>query len=96
MENKNIDTNTIAININTLLSLCHMLDNFNEFNENCINFFCDNNLFDKLHKLIDISNNKFVLESDIKKFYNENKEYIDILKQNSNIYDFFYNLLYLE
>lgn len=92
----------ISADVCDLIALCHMLDEFTEFNKNLpklIKTKYDRDIeynIAKVHNLYKLSNGKFVFGSKkVKKFYQENKSAIDTINRFSNICSFInrnYNL----
>jgi len=89
---KIIKKNNKKININDVIALCHMLDNFKEFNEKLMPIICSKNNRNFEYKLLEISKGKFINGSrNVKKFYNENKRVIDTINNYSDIKCFIRN-----
>ena len=89
MENKQ----TICIRTDDAIALCHIIDEFETFNNNFINFL--NTITDDisliLAKLYQISNGEKVFGATrIKCFYNENKTVIDKIKKYSSLIEFIF------
>lgn len=84
---------TKKVMINNLIALCHIIDNYDEFNKNLFNLFSEkhniHNINDNLYKLYEISQHKIVIgERVLKKFYQKNKNVIDIINKYSSIWLF--------
>lgn len=76
-------------NINNLIALCHIIDDFEEFYEDLKNVMSLKNNRNFIFKLQDISIGRFSLFSmKQKKFYNKNKTVIDTINKYSNIISF--------
>lgn len=87
---KNKDT----INIDNLLALCHILDNYKEFEQRLSLILANEKNKDFAIKLWDFSKNKenrFLIGKKVKKFYKENKEIIDTINKYSSISRFINN-----
>lgn len=76
------------ISINNLLALAHILDTYKIFNKRVKKYASSKNSRDDILRLYEISKGKFVLSMKARKFYNENKNVIDIISQYSSISDF--------
>ena len=76
------------ISINNLLALAHILDTYKIFNKRVKKYSSSKNSRDDILRLYEISKGKFVLSMKARKFYNENKNVIDIISQYSSISDF--------
>lgn len=79
------------IRINHLLALCDTIDDYEEFQENLINF--SNGVFDSksYYKLAKLSNNMNVFGSNkVKKFYYDNSYVIDKINSYTDLYRFLY------
>lgn len=76
------------IKVNSAIALCHVLDEFEQFEEN-LKLFIPQASHDFLIKLFNISKGqKYLGSGKTKKFYNENKEIIDKINEYSNITEF--------
>lgn len=75
--------------IDNLIALSKVLDNFEDFNEkvrNLVSIVCNREV---IYKLGQVSNGVDCFNSDkIKDFYNENKSIIDVINEYSSIYSF--------
>lgn len=75
--------------IDNLIALSKVLDNFKDFNEkvrNLVSIVCNREV---IYKLGQVSNGVDCFNSDkIKEFYNENKSVIDVINEYSSIYSF--------
>lgn len=80
----------IKININDLIALCHVIDQFEEFNKNLTNLFNTTKYkMELIYKLSKISKGKFSYNSKkVKNFYKENKDVIDIINKYTYIDSF--------
>lgn len=74
---------------NNIIALCHIIDNFEEFEKRLNPMISTKHNKDFGFRLLDVSKGKFKLGTrKAKKFYNENKEIIDTINKYSNISDF--------
>jgi len=81
MEQKNYKAET-----NNIIALCHIIDEFEEFEKRLIPVISQKYNRDFVFQLWDISKGKFKLGArKAKKFYSENKEIIDTINKYSNI-----------
>lgn len=81
MEQKNYKVET-----NNIIALCHIIDEFEEFEKRLITIISTRHNRDFVFKLWEISKGKFKIDArKEKEFYNENKEIIDTINQYSNI-----------
>lgn len=75
--------------IDNLIALSKILDDFDEFNDkvrNLVSIVCNREV---IYKLGQVSNGADCFNSDkIKEFYNENKSVIDVINEYSSIYSF--------
>lgn len=78
--------------IDNLIALSKVLDNFEDFNEkvrNLVSIVCNREV---IYKLGQVSNGVDCFNSDkIKDFYNENKSIIDVINEYSSIYSFIWS-----
>ena len=71
---------------NNIIALCHIIDEFEEFEKRLITIISTGHNRDFVFKLWEISKGKFKIDArKEKKFYDENKEIIDTINQYSNI-----------
>lgn len=86
---------TLEIDINLLITLCHILDKYEEFHNNLVKFFPYGYNYEVPTKLYKISKGKTVFgATKLKKFYQENKEVIDTINERTDIERFIrYNYL---
>lgn len=69
-----------------LMALCNILEEFEEFSQKIAKFISVKNNMDLIYKLGDVSRGKFCFPArGVKKFYQENKEVIDIINRYSSI-----------
>ena len=74
------------VEINNIIALCHIIDNFKEFEKNLLPIISPKYNRNFVFKLCDISQNKFKIGAKkAKKFYNENKQVIDTINKYSNV-----------
>ena len=77
------------ITIENLLSLCHILDNYNLFNQKLAKEINPQNNRKFILKIWEISQGELLFQGKKEKqFYEENKEIIDTINKYSNIYSF--------
>lgn len=77
-----------CIKVNAAIALCHVLDDFEQFEKN-LKLFIPQASHDYLNKLFNVSKGqKYLGTGKTKKFYNENKIIIDKINEYSNITDF--------
>lgn len=77
---------TIEINIKLLITLCHILDKYEEFHNNLVKLFPYGYKYEVPTKLYKISKGKTVFGAPkLKKFYQENKEVIDAINECTDI-----------
>ena len=82
MENKKMETNNI-------IALCHIIDDYNEFEKGLISTLAYKWNRNFIFQLIDISEKKFVIGArKAKEFYNENKQIIDTINKYSSFSSF--------
>lgn len=80
----------ICTNVNELMILCQILDEFENFNKNAVIFFSGNDKVKSVNKLYKIIKNEPCSNSrKVRKFYNDNKKVIDIISKYLYIPDFF-------
>lgn len=83
-----MDKNYLA-EINNLIALCYIIDDFEEFGERLRPLILSNYNRDFIFKLYDISEGKScTFSKGVKKFYKENKMVIDTISKYSNILRF--------
>ena len=77
------------VKINNLIALCHILDDYEEFEKKLEMSILPKYNRDFMHKLLNVSQGKLLAFSKKeKKFYNENKSVIDTINKYSNIINF--------
>ena len=77
---------TYTVNTGNLIALCHILDDFDEFEESLEKVISPKYNRDFVFQLFNVSKGKKVFGArKAKKFYQENKEIIDIINQHTNI-----------
>lgn len=85
MENEKI----MEMYVDSLITLCHILDNYEEFNNNLIKLNPCKYSPSELHKLYRISKGERVFGAKkLKKFYQENKAVIDTINEHERISSF--------
>lgn len=78
------DERVSQIDICYLLSLCYTLDSFSEFNNNLIEFMSNGKNAKNRFYLLDIANKRHIIGlRKVKKFYQQNKNVIDVINVNS-------------
>ena len=81
-----------VVETNNIIALCHIIDDFEEFEKKLIPMISPKYNRDFVFQLLDVSTGKFVLGAwKAKKFYNENKSIIDKINKYSNIAVFINN-----
>lgn len=81
-----MNKNNYKININNMITLCHILDEFKAFEERLLPIISPEYNRDFVFQLWDISRGKFTLGAiKARKFYRENKSIIDIINDHSNV-----------
>lgn len=78
------------ISVNNLLALAHVLDDYEEFNKKLKRFVSIKYNRDDIYNLDNVSNGKFSLSLKVKKFYQENKDIIDVINKYSSISNFIF------
>ncbi|MEE3342730.1 MAG: hypothetical protein VZS44_01410 [Bacilli bacterium] len=80
---------TISIQVNNLIALCHILNDYDEFTKNLTRLIKEEDYSDIVYNLCKISNGHFVVGSKIiKRFYKDNKSVIDIINKFYSIGEF--------
>lgn len=87
----------MAIETNTVIALCYIKDDFDDFKENLTNFIKNNDCSKKEVKLIqklgELSHGKKIINKRVRNFYKENKKVIDKINEYTNIRSFIANYL---
>lgn len=89
MENKQ----TMKVRIDDAIALCHIIDEFETFSENLINFLTvkSDSIAASVYKLSKIAKGENCLGAQrIKQFYNDNKYVIDVIRKYSYITEFIF------
>lgn len=75
--------------IDNLIALCHILDDYSEFNKNLSNLISTKYNRNDVYYLYEISNGKFMVGTKkVKQFYKKNKVVVDIINKYSDISQF--------
>ncbi|MBQ9854393.1 MAG: hypothetical protein IJO57_05120 [Bacilli bacterium] len=87
----------MAIETNTVIALCYIRNDFDDFKENLTNFIKNNDCSKKdvklIQKLGELSHGKNIINKRVRKFYKENKKVIDKINEYTNIRSFIANYL---
>ena len=87
----------MAIETNTVIALCYIRNDFDDFKENLTNFIKNNDCSKKdvklIQKLGELSHGKKIINKRVRKFYKENKKVIDKINEYTNIRSFIANYL---
>lgn len=87
----------MAIETNTVIALCYIRDDFDDFKENLTNFIKNNDCSKKdvklIQKLGELSHGKKIINKKVRNFYKENKKVIDKINEYTNIRSFIANYL---
>ena len=86
--------NNKKLYVSTIIILCHIIDNYEEFINNLLKVLPKKEILNDLLNISRLSKGENIFGAkNIKKFYKENIDAIDIINSNGNIFVFLCDLL---